>query len=259
MLHLCNVLQLIVDGFNDGTFPCQQPVRHAHDGSLHVALQFRYQLDSVNEQPLEELLADVSLVTDELAVEELHESLVVKRLAVINVAGGDHEIKELALLVADEVKLESEEPAHRALAPLGDAFESLVNMDALILAHPEWCAVHKTDAGAFAQKHLLDEKGQRNCDVLLQLHEAVVGHHLGEQVAELSAHVLQIKMLQAPVAGIVEQDHDDHHFRLGKSAVPVIFTLLLLLYRVFCHHCIKKLAKIICHTENFSNFVLGKH
>ena len=188
-----------------------------------------------------------------------HESLMVKRLAVINVAGGDHEIKELALLVADEVKLETEEPAHRALAPLGDAFESLMNMDALILAHPEWCAVHKTDAGAFAQKHLLDEKGQRNCDVLLQLHEAVVGHHLGEQVAEPSAHVLQIEMFQTPVAGIVEQDHDDHHFRLGKSAVPVIFTLLLLLYRVFCHHCIKKLAKIICHTENFSNFVLGKH
>ena len=216
----------------------------SHDGSLHVALQLRYQLDSVNEQPLEEFLADVSLVTDEPAVEELHESLVVKRLAVINVTGGDHEIKELALLVADEVKLETEEPAHRALAPLGDAFESLMNMDALILAHPEWCAVHEADARAFAQKHLLDEKGKRDCDVLLQLHEAVVGHHLGEQVAELSAHVLQI---------------DDHHLRLGKSAVPVIFTLLLLLYRVFCHHCIKKLAKIICHTENFSNFVLGKH
>ena len=259
MLNLSDILQFIIDGFNDGTFPCQQPVRHAHDGSLHVALQLRYQLDSVNEQPLEELLADVSLVTDELAVEELHESLVVKRLAVINVAGGDHEIKELALLVADEVKLESEEPAHRALAPLGDAFESLVNMDALIPAHPKWRAVHEADARAFAQKHLLDEKGKRDCDVLLQLHEAVVGHHLGEKVAKPSAHVLQIKMLQAPVAGIVEQDHDDHHFRLGKSAVPVIFTLLVLLYRVFCHHCIKKLAKIICHTENFSNFVLGKH
>ena len=233
MLHLCNVLQLIIDGFNDGTFPGQQPVRHAHVGSLHVALQLRYQLDSVNEQPLEELLADVSLVTDELAIKELHESLVVKRLAVINVARGDHEAEQLPFLVADEVKLESEEPAHRALAPLGDAFESLMNMDSLILAHPKWRAVHETDARAFAQKHLLDEKGKRDCDVLLQLHEAVVGHHLGEKVAKPSAHVLQIEMFQTPVAGIVEQDHDDHHLRLGKSAVPVIFTLLLLLYRVF--------------------------
>ena len=108
MLNLSDILQFIIDGFDNGPFPCQQPVRHAHDGSLHVALQLRYQLDSVNEQPLEELLADVSLVTDEPAVEELHESLVAKRLVVINVTGGDHEIKELALLVADEVKLETD-------------------------------------------------------------------------------------------------------------------------------------------------------
>ena len=221
MLNLSDILQFIIDGFDNGPFSCQQPVGHAHDGSLHVALQFRYQLDSVNEQPLEELLADVSLVTNKFSVEELHESLVVKGLAVINVARGDHEAEQLPFLVADEVQFESEEPSHRALPSPGNAFESLMNMNTLIPAHPERCAVHKTDAGAFAQKRLLDEKDQRDCDVLLQLHETVVGHHLGEQVAELSAHVLQIKILQAPVAGIVEQDHDDHHFRLGKSAVPV--------------------------------------
>ena len=64
-------------------------------------------------------------------------------------------------------------------------------------------------------------KGEGECYVLLRLHEAVVGHHLGEQVAEPSAHVLQIKMLQAPVAGIVEQDHDDHHFRSAIQKISV--------------------------------------
>jgi hypothetical protein len=50
---------------------------------------------------------------------------------------------------------------HRALPPLGYTFERPVNMDALILADPEWCAVNETDTCAFAQQHFFDEKGQR--------------------------------------------------------------------------------------------------
>lgn len=40
---------------------------------------------------------------------------------------------------------------------------------------------------------------------------------------------------------------------------PVIFALILGLYRIFFHLRIKNFAEIICHTINFSNFVLGDH
>ena len=132
-------------------------------------------------------------------------------------------------------------------------------MNTLIPAHPERRAVHKADACAFAKQHLFDEQGQRDCHLFLQFHKTIIGHHFGEKMAKTLAHMLQIEMLQATVAGVVEQDHDNHHLCLGKRPVAVIIPFSSLLYGVFFHHCIKKLAKIICHTENFSNFVLGKH
>ena len=94
MLHLGYVLQFVIDGLNNGSLPCQHPVRDSHVGTLHVALQFRYQLYAVNKQPLEESFADISLVPDELAIEELHERLALKGLAVIDITWGNHEVKQ---------------------------------------------------------------------------------------------------------------------------------------------------------------------
>lgn len=56
-------------------FPQQQSVRNTHHRPLHVVLQFRDELYAVNEKALKEVLADISLVTDEFPVDELHEGL----------------------------------------------------------------------------------------------------------------------------------------------------------------------------------------
>jgi hypothetical protein len=56
----------------------------------------------------------------------------------------------------------------------------------------------------------------------------------------------QIEVLQAAVAGVVEKNQDEHHFRLGHCQIAVIIALFSLLYGVFFHHEIKILAKIIC-------------
>lgn len=60
MLHLGNVLQLIIDGFYDGSLSKQELVGHAHQGSLHVVLQFCYQLYPVHKETFEQVLADNS-------------------------------------------------------------------------------------------------------------------------------------------------------------------------------------------------------
>ena len=85
MLHLCDILQLVIDSLNDGPLSDKQPVRHIHDGSLHVAFELRDELDAVNEEALEQFLAYVSFIPDEFSVEEFHKRLVVKRLAVIHI------------------------------------------------------------------------------------------------------------------------------------------------------------------------------
>ena len=68
------------------------------------------------------------------------------------------------------------------------------------------------------------------------------------------AHVLadrfQIEVLQAAVAGVVEKYHDEHHFRLRQCRITVIIALFSLLYGIFFHHSIKKLAEIVGNTKN---------
>ena len=176
MLGLGDVLEFIIDGLYNSPLPGQQSVRHSHQRPFHVALEFCYQLDAVNEEALEEFLANISFVSNELAIKEFYEGPVLKRLAVIDIARSNHEAEHFSLLIADEVQLESEKPAHRALSPLGYTLERPVNMDTLILADPERRAVNEADTRAFAQQHFLDEECQGNGNVLLQFHKTVVGY-----------------------------------------------------------------------------------
>ena len=119
------------------------------------------------------------------------------------------------------MQLESEEPAHRALSPLGYTLERPVNMDTLILADPERRAVNEADTRTFAQQHFLDEKGQGNGNLLLQFHKAVIGYQFWEQVTEMVGDMFQIVMLQATVARTMKQDYDYRDFRLRKCPVTV--------------------------------------
>ena len=208
MLYLRDILQLVVDCLYDGPLSGKQPVGHAHDGSLHVALELRYQLDAVNEEALEQFLAYVSLVSDEFPVEEFHKGLVVERLAVIYISRRNHEVEQLPLLITDQVQLEPEEPAHGALPPLGNALERLVDVDALVPAYPERSAVDEADARTLAQQDLLDEQCKGNGHILLQFNEPVVGYQPGEQMPEMLRDMLQVEVLQAAIPGTVKQDHD---------------------------------------------------
>ena len=84
-------------------------------------------------------------------------------------------------------------------------------MDALVLAHTQGRGVNETDAGAFAQEYLLDKDGERYSRLLLQFHEPVVGYDLREEVTQVHTDLIQIEMLQASIAGIVEQYHNGHN------------------------------------------------
>ena len=139
----------------------------------------------------------------------------VVRLAVINVSRSYHETEQLAFLVTDKVEFESKEPSHGAFASLRNPLESLVDVDALVLADPQRRAIHETDASTFAKQHLLDEQGKRNGNIFLLLHKTVVGNKFWEQVTQVLRNMLHIEMLQAAIAGIVKEDDDNHHLSLG--------------------------------------------
>ena len=60
----------------------------------------------------------------------------------------------------------------------------------------------------------------------------------------MTAYMLHIEMLQAAVAGIVEENHNEHHLGLGERTGTMIRPFLGILDCIFCHHGTKKLAKI---------------
>lgn len=103
MLHLCDILQFVIDGFDDSPLSEQHPVRHCHQRPLQVALEFGNELYPVHKEFPEELLANVSFVADQLAVKEIRKYLVLQRPPVIHIARCNHEVQQFASFVTDQV------------------------------------------------------------------------------------------------------------------------------------------------------------
>lgn len=125
------------------------------DSPLHVFLKLCEKLNTVEEKSFKQVPLDVSFISDEFSIYERYEALILQRLSIINVSRCNHKIKKFTLLVAYQVKHESEEPAHRTLTPSCNALECLVHVYPLVLTDPKRCAVHKTDPSTFANKTCL--------------------------------------------------------------------------------------------------------
>ena len=195
MFHLCHVLQLVVDRLDYSPFSQQNFVGYAHQRVLHFIFQLGYQLYAIDEEFAEEVFAYVSSVADEFAVELLGEPFHLQWLAVIHIARREHEVDDLAHLIADDVQLEPIEPSNRAMASLGDTLESLVLQYALVLAYPQWGAVDETYAGASAHHDTFDQNGKFDNRTSFQFNETVVRHNFRKQMAHVPAHIMEIEVL----------------------------------------------------------------
>jgi 4-hydroxyphenylpyruvate dioxygenase-like putative hemolysin len=71
VLNLCDVLQLIINRFYQSTLSQQDFISYAHQGVLHVALHFGYQLYAVREEILEQGLSYIPLIRTEFALDIL--------------------------------------------------------------------------------------------------------------------------------------------------------------------------------------------
>ena len=127
--------------------------------SFHVTFQFGNKLYSIHKQPLEEILADVPLVTEQLAIYEIYKRFVFQRLTIINISWCYHKVEKFSFLITNQMQYETEEPIHGAFSSLGYSFENFVNMYSLVFADLQWCTVHKAYARAFAPEDLLDKQG----------------------------------------------------------------------------------------------------
>ena len=260
VFNLSHILEFIIDGLNQRPFPQEDLVRDGHDLAFHVVLEFCDQLNAIHKDFGEEVLADVPLVSHKLAKYLLDKGLVPQRLPIIDIARCYHEVQQITLLVANQMQFEPVEPPHRALAPLGKFLEDLVEMDALIPAHPQGCAVHEVDSREASHAALLDEQHERNGHLTLQFDKAVIGNSHGKQVLHILANFIQIEVFQTFISTQVEQYHNGDHLGIRQRAVPVVLPLRLVPFgseSVNLDKSVVNMAEIINLTDNFSNFSLA--
>ena len=90
MLNVADILELVVDGFNECPFPQQDFVIQVRERVLHVLLELGHKVYVVNEEPFEKLLAYVSPVGKNLSEKPLRKALALQWLTVVHVPGREH-------------------------------------------------------------------------------------------------------------------------------------------------------------------------
>ena len=149
------------------------------------------------------------------------------------------------------IRLESKEPAHGALSSYGDSLENLVAMNALVTADTQRSGVHEIDTSAFSKKNFFDKNKQWDSDFLLQFHKPLIRNRSRKKMTTMFTYIIDIEMFQAS-----EHYEYGHNLGIGKKTRFVSMPLCVI-NGMFFYCFIKKIAEVVCHIENFNNFVVG--
>ena len=68
VFNLCNVLQFVIDSFNQSSLPKQYLISDTHQGVLHIILDLSNRLYTIKKEVLEQSLADISLVRTQFSL-----------------------------------------------------------------------------------------------------------------------------------------------------------------------------------------------
>jgi len=219
MLDLGDVLELVIDGLDDGTFAKQHDIVVCDQTALHVRAQEGDQLHTKRVQQLRcQFLADVALVTDELA-EELS-GQVRHRFAIIDIASCEVAPQELALIVDNQMQFEAKEPAHGGLASCCQTGEDLVPLDTLIATDSQRGRIDKRDARTATERTAKIESQCHQCS-RHQLDESLIAYQAGKLSAQVFLDMLSVVALEVPIVGLMKMDQDGHDFTQTQTALPL--------------------------------------
>src|SRR3954462_12597872 len=186
---------------------------------LHVPADAGEQCQPATQQVLRQLLADITLVAEQLADQVAGQRR--DRRGVMDVARGQLQGDNFIAVVEDEVQFEAEEPAHRGLAALGQIGENLVPADAMIIADRQRGGIDVVEPGPGPQ--VADEEDhQRHEDTFLQGDEVLVAGHPGKVAAQQrlgETVIAALEMLEACTVNH-EQKRDDLTGRHAARVAP---------------------------------------
>ncbi len=193
MFYLADVLEFVVDSLDDRPFPEEDFVIEIHQRVLHVPFQLCHQVYVVDEEHLEEVLADIPSVGEEFPEESLGKRPVLQRFPVVDVSRGELSLDDLPLVVDDQMQLESIEPPHRAFPLSRPSLHGLVLLLPLDVAGYQGRGVDDGYACALAEGAGLKEEQQVKPHLSLTLNEAGAGYGIGEILAHVLADIAQIE------------------------------------------------------------------
>lgn len=133
MFNLRDILELVDDGFNDGTFTQQQFVAQQHQLVLHVGFELGDQFNPLLPELVAQRFGEVAFVSDEFT-EQAFDQLG-HGLTVIDIAAGDTNGKQFPPVIDDEMEFEPEKPTHRGLATDSEASKNPMRLNTTIVAH----------------------------------------------------------------------------------------------------------------------------
>ena len=94
-LYLTDILELIINSLDQRSFPKHNLVMLKHQGILHTLFQTHEEVDSVNEELLEEVFRDVATVCEKLAEDSFVEVYNFQGRSVVYVARSEKKAGEV--------------------------------------------------------------------------------------------------------------------------------------------------------------------
>lgn len=221
MHDVCLVLQQVVDALYDVSFPQHNFVPHGHELILHVRLQSVNEMYALVEQALEEFLFYITSVSEHFSKEHFGKYTPHLLISIVNIRACKTERYDVALVITQEMQLESVAPPHRALAVFCQAFEHLVEMASHVVAYRYHRAVSEGYACTFAESEKPHEKHHLEENPRHEFHEAVVGHRIRKVLSQVIFYEAQIVMLEVGKRAEMVTHEYRHNLAVRQLALAV--------------------------------------
>jgi hypothetical protein len=217
-----DVLELVVDGFDDGPLASQHRIDKRHEFVAHVLADFRDELQSLLPEFQKESLGHVAPIPNEFTRQAVGQGR--DGLTVVNIAWGQAKGPSRPPVVDHQMQLEPVEPAHGGLAAPRDLLEYLVTVDAAVVTDDQGRGIDEGDPGVDPTAGVQVDASwhQRRWD---QGDEAAITQQTRKLTAGVSAPMEQIKCLEVTVLRLMKGDQDRHALAERQAAGPLPLAL----------------------------------
>jgi hypothetical protein len=207
MLNLGNVLELIDDGLNDGSFADQELVREMHQAIGHVLAQPRDQMKPLLKKQLRQRSRDVPAIANELTTQMLDQERY--GTPIIHVSRRQTAGEQISLVIDRQMQFEAKEPAHGGLATGRLSGKHAVLTDAFGMANCKCGRVDETDT-CTRSVVAIEVRKHRYEHVRNESDKPLVAHLVWKLASEMDLDILGVVGFERSVLRLMKRDENGH-------------------------------------------------